>query len=198
MSISFNHLSNFFDCCNRIISEIDINQINTLTQELKKIRSKKGRLFCIGVGGSAANSSHMVNDFRKLCNIEAYSPTDNISELTARINDDGWDKSISEWLKVSNLSKEDALFILSVGGGNLKHKVSVNLINSIKLAKKKYATTFAVVGKKNGFTFKNADYVISIPEVDKKLITPLSESFQSVVWHSIVSNPILQLNKTKW
>lgn len=198
MSISFDHLSNFYSCCNNIVKEIDIKKINSITQQLKNIREKKGRLFCIGVGGSSANASHMVNDFRKLCNIESYSPTDNVSELTARINDDGWDNSISEWLKVSNLNDKDALFILSVGGGNLKLKVSVNLINAIKIAKKKSAKTLAIVGKNNGYTFKNADYVVSIPEVDKDLVTPLSESFQSVIWHSIVSNPILQLNKTKW
>ena len=120
MSISLDHLYNFYECCFRIISQIDINKINTLTLELKKIRVKKGRLFCIGVGGSAANSSHMVNDFRKLCNIEAYSPTDNISELTARINDDGWESAFSNWLAVSKFSQDDCLMVFLVGGGDVE------------------------------------------------------------------------------
>ena len=162
------------------------------------MQKKKGRIFFLGVGGSAANSSHAVNDFRKLCNIESYTPTDNVSELTARINDEGWDTSLSNWLKVSKLNKNDAIFIMSVGGGNLKKKVSVNLINAIKYAKKNKSKIFGIVGKKDGYTRINANVSILIPNVNNKLITPHTEAFQAVVWHCLVSHPLLQVHKTKW
>ena len=150
------------------------------------------------MGGSAANSSHAVNDFRKLCGIECYSPVDNVSELTARINDEGWSSSFSNWLNISNLNSKDALFIFSVGGGDLEKKVSVNLIEAVKFGKKKGAKIFGVIGRKKSFVYKNGDNVILVPEINKKLRTPYTEAFQAVIWHSLVSHPLLQLNKTKW
>ena len=188
----------YFQKVAKIANLINVKEINNLVFELKKIRNNKGRVFFLGVGGSAGNCSHAVNDFRKLCNIESYTPTDNASELTARINDEGWDSSFADWLKVSKLNKKDVVFIMSVGGGNLKKKVSVNLVNAIKYAKKKNSKVLGIVGKKDGYTRKNADISILIPNVDKKLITPHTEAFQAVVWHCLVSHPILQINKTKW
>tara|TARA_B110001452_G_C15234899_1_gene427568 strand:+ start:837 stop:1427 length:591 start_codon:yes stop_codon:yes gene_type:complete len=192
------HIHNFFNEVKSIAEKIDKDEIQKLAQNINDVRKKKGRLFFLGVGGSAGNCSHAVNDFRKLCNIESYSPTDNVSELTARINDEGWDSSFSEWLKVSNLKKNDALFIMSVGGGNLKKKVSVNLVNAIKYAKIKKSKVFGIVGKNNGYTRSHANVSVLVPNVNDKLITPHSEAFQSVVWHCLVSHPLLQTRKTKW
>jgi D-sedoheptulose 7-phosphate isomerase len=192
------HIHNFFDEVKSIAEKIDKDEIQKLAQNINDVRKKKGRLFFLGVGGSAGNCSHAVNDFRKLCNIESYSPTDNVSELTARINDEGWDSSFSEWLKVSNLKKIDALFIMSVGGGNLKKKVSVNLVNAIKYAKRKKSKVFGIVGKNNGYTRSHANVSVLVPNVNDKLITPHSEAFQAVIWHCLVSHPLLQKRKTKW
>ena len=150
------------------------------------------------MGGSAGNASHAVNDFRKICNIQCYSPTDNVSEITARTNDDGFETIFSEYLKCSNLNKKDAIFIFSVGGGNQKRKVSVNLINAIKFAKIKKSKVFSIVGKNNGYAYKTSDVSILIPNTNPKLVTPVSEAMQSVIWHYLVSNKTLQLNKTKW
>ena len=177
---------------------IDTKALEKLIRSLKKIKNNKGRLFFLGVGGSAANASHAVNDFRKLCEIECYTPTDNVAELSARINDEGWDTSFLEWLKISKFNKKDAIFIFSVGGGNIKKKVSVNLIKPIIYAKKIGAKIFGVVGRDGGFTKKKGSNVILIPNVDKKLVTPYTEAFQAVVWHCIVSHPLLQSKKTKW
>ena len=192
------HVKNFFDEVKNIANNIDKKDIENLAKEIRVIQKNKGRIFFLGIGGSAANSSHAVNDFRKLCNIESYAPTDNVSELTARINDEGWDTSLSNWLKVSKLNKSDAIFILSVGGGNIKKKVSVNLINAIKYAKKRKSKIFGIVGKKDGYTRINATVSILIPNVNDKLITPHTEAFQAVVWHCLVSHPLLQVHKTKW
>ena len=192
------HINSFFNQVKIIAEKINKNELQKIAQTLYFLKKKGGRLFLLGVGGSAANCSHAVNDFRKLCNIESYTPTDNASELTARINDEGWDSSFVEWLKVSKLNKKDVVFIMSVGGGNLKKKVSVNLVNAIKYAKKKNSKVLGIIGKKDGYTRKNADISILIPNVDKKLITPHTEAFQAVVWHCLVSHPILQINKTKW
>ncbi len=189
---------NFFKKTIDVSKHIDTNQIEKLIQSLKKIKTKKGRLFFLGVGGSAANASHAVNDFRKLCEIECYTPTDNVAELSARINDEGWDTSLLGWLKVSKFSKKDAIFIFSVGGGNVKKNVSVNLIKPIMYAKKIGAKVFGVVGRDGGFTKQKGNNVILIPNVDKKLVTPFTEAFQAVVWHCIVSHPLLQSKKTKW
>ena len=192
------HVNNFFDEVKIIANKIDKKDLENLAKQIHIVQKKKGRIFFLGVGGSAANSSHAVNDFRKLCNIESYTPTDNVSELTARINDEGWDTSLSNWLRVSKLNKNDAIFILSVGGGNLKKKVSVNLINAIKYAKKVKSKIFGIVGKKDGYTRINAHVSILIPNVNDKLITPHAEAFQAVVWHCLVSHPLLQVHKTKW
>jgi len=192
------HINNFFSEVKIIAEKIDRNEMQKLAESINDIRKKRGRLFFLGVGGSAGNCSHAVNDFRKLCNIESYSPVDNVSELTARINDEGWDSSFAEWLKVCNLNKDDALFIMSVGGGNLKKKVSVNLVNAIKYAKKKKSKIFGIIGKKNGYTRTHANVSILVPNVNDKLITPHTEAFQAVIWHCLVSHPLLQIRKTKW
>jgi len=192
------HINNFFSGTELISKLINKKKIKKLAEEIFKVKKKQGRLFFLGVGGSAGNCSHAVNDFRKICNIESYCPTDNVSELTARINDEGWETSYQEWLKSSNLSRKDAIFIMSVGGGNLKKNISVNLIKSIIFAKKKKRKSFSIVGRKDGYAFKNADVCIDIPNIDNKLITPYSEGFQAIIWHCLVSHPILQDNKTKW
>lgn len=194
-----NYYSKYFlNLISSITEEIDFKKIEKLTFEILKIKKKNGRIFFLGVGGSAANCSHAVNDFRKICNIEAYTPSDNVAELTARINDEGWETSMSEWLKVSKLSKKDALFVFSVGGGNKKKKVSTNLISAIDYAKKKGSKVFGVVGKKGGYLERNGNCTILIPEVNKKKVTPLSEAYQAVIWHCLVSHPKLQIKKNKW
>ena len=188
----------FFQHAKKICEEIDFAKIDKMAKLIKKSRDNNGRIFFLGVGGSAGNCSHAVNDFRKLCNIEAYTPTDNVSELTARINDEGWDSSFVGWLKISKLNKKDLIFIFSVGGGNLKKKVSVNLVKAVQFSKKRGAKILGIVGKKDGYASKKANLSIFIPSDNKKLVTPLAESFQAVVWHCLVSHPVLQKNKTKW
>jgi D-sedoheptulose 7-phosphate isomerase len=188
----------YFKDISIISSQLDTSQVDILAKSLKKIRGQKGRIFFLGIGGSAGNCSHAVNDFRKLCNIESYSPIDNVSELSARINDEGWKSSFSNWLLVSNLNAKDCLFIMSVGGGNKKKKVSENLIEAIKLAKNRKAKIFGIVGHNGGYTARNSDISIKIPKIDKNLITPYTESFQAVVWHCLVSHPLLKVNNTKW
>ena len=191
-------INSYFKGISKISETIDEKSILKLVEEIKKLKDRKGRIFFLGVGGSAGNSSHAVNDFRKLCNIESYTPLDNVSELTARINDDGWDTSLSNWLKISKLSNKDAIFVFSVGGGNLKKKVSVNLINAALYAKKRKSKIFGVVGRNDGFIAKNGDNVVVIPQINTSLVTPDSEAYQDVVWHALVSHPLLQSNKTKW
>lgn len=191
-------IKSFFYGAEVISRKINVGDIKKIVELIKKIRSNKGRLFFLGVGGSAANCSHAVNDFRKLCNIESYSPVDNVSELTARINDDGWDSSYENWLKISNLKKNDGIFVFSVGGGNVSKKVSVNIVKALQFAKKKNCIIFGIVGKDNSFTKKVAACTILVPILDKKLITPYAESFQALIWHCIVSHPSLKVNKTKW
>ena len=179
-------------------NKIDSKILNGLIKDLQSVRKKGGRVFCLGVGGSAANASHLVNDLRKLCNIEAYCISDNVSELTARINDEGWNSSFSNWLKVSNLNKKDCLFVLSVGGGNIKKRVSMNIVESLKLGKKRKCKILGLVGRDGGYTKKNGDNVVVIKVSKKDLVTPIVESFQVVLWHLIVSHPLLKVNKTKW
>ena len=193
-----NYVNKYFFQIAKIASLVDRRKIDQLVIELVKIKKKSGRIFFLGVGGSAGNASHAVNDFRKLCNIESYSAFDNISEMTARINDDGWNSSLVGWLKVSRLSKKDAIFVLSVGGGNLEKNVSVNIVESIQYAKKCKSKIFGIVGDDGGFTKKNSNLVVTIPNNYKKLITPITESFQSLVWHCLVSHPLLQVVETKW
>ena len=175
-----------------------LKKIEYIAIELSNIKKKNGRLFFLGVGGSAGNCSHAVNDFRKLCEIECYSPTDNVSELTARTNDEGWKTVFIEWLKISKLNKNDAIFIFSVGGGNKKKKVSENLISAIDYAKIQKAKIFSFVGKKDGYAYKKSDISILIPTLDTNLVTPFSESFQVVLWHLLVSHPKLKTKSTKW
>ncbi len=193
-----NHSSLYLNYIGEISKKINKSEIQKMVLAIRKIRNKKGRIFFIGVGGSAGNCSHAVNDFRKLCNIECYTPTDNVSELTARINDDGWDDCFVEWLKVSRISNKDLIFVMSVGGGNLRKKVSVNIINAIKYAKKQNTKIVGIVGRSDGFTRKNANISVLVPTVNKNLVTPLTESFQAIIWHCLVSHPLLQKNKTKW
>jgi D-sedoheptulose 7-phosphate isomerase len=193
-----NHIENYFDQVGTLSDLIDKKQIEQMIKTLIKIRKRKGRVFFLGVGGSAGNCSHAVNDFRKICEIESYTPTDNVSELTARINDDGWESSLKNWLKVSNLNSKDAIFIMSVGGGNIKKKVSVNIIKAIEFSKKRKTNVLGIVGRDGGYTKKFGNLVILIPTIDKKLVTPYCESFQSVIWHCLVSHPLLQVKKMKW
>ena len=192
------HIENYFNGISDISESINKEDIEYLAKALSKIKKKGGRIFFLGVGGSAGNASHAVNDFRKLCEIECYTPTDNVSEFSARINDDGWNSSFSEWLRVSNLNKKDAIFIFSVGGGNIKKKVSLNLVEAIKYAKKVESNIFGIVGRDGGFTKIKGDKVILIPNVNPKLVTPFAEAYQAVVWHCLVSHPLLQKVKTKW
>jgi D-sedoheptulose 7-phosphate isomerase len=188
----------FFENTIDSISNFNEKEINNLAKQIAKIRAKKGRIFFVGVGGSAGNATHAVNDFRKLCNVECYSITDNVSELTARINDEGWDSSFSKWLKISNLNKMDAIFVLSVGGGNIKRKVSVNIVNAVKYAKFKKAKIFGIVSRDGGYTKKIGNNVVVIPVKERKLVTPISEALQAVVWHYLVSSSYLKKNNTKW
>jgi D-sedoheptulose 7-phosphate isomerase len=182
----------------RITEEIDSEIIDSMVDLLVDLKSTSGRLFILGVGGSAANANHAVNDFRKLVGIEAYSPTDNVAELTARTNDEGWHTVFSEWLRVSKMNNKDCLFILSVGGGNKELNVSVNLIEAIDLANEVNARIIGIVGKDGGYTAKNSDLCLIIPTVNADSVTPHSESFQSIIWHLLVSHPKLKANATKW
>ena len=175
------------------LDKIDLKTLIGIIKDLQSTRKKGGRVFCLGVGGSAANASHLVNDLRKLCNIEAYCISDNVSELTARIN-----SCFSNWLKVSNLNKKDCLFVLSVGGGNIKKKVSMNIVESLKLGKKRKCKILGLVGRDGGYTKKVGNNVVVINVNKKELITPIVEPFQVVLWHFIVSHPSLKINKTKW
>lgn len=192
------HVEGFFADVQSICGKLDLSVIERLAQELVRLRSRGGRLFLLGIGGSAANCSHAVNDFRKLCNIEAYSPIDNVSELTARANDEGFDTVFSGWLEVSRLSNKDALLIYSVGGGDAERNVSVNLVRAIDLAKERGAKVFGIVGRASGYTAAQGDVVAVIPAVNPDRVTPLSEGMQAIVWHCLVSHPDLQIRKTKW
>jgi len=192
------HTQNFFKEVISIASQIDIEAIDKLAQNLKDLRDRNGRLFILGVGGSAGNCSHAVNDFRKLCGIEAYAPVDNVSELTARTNDEGWDSVFSGWLKVSKANSNDAILVFSVGGGNLEKNVSPNIVQGLKFAKERGLKIYGVVGRDGGYTKQVGDCVIVIPTVDASRVTPHAEAFQGVVWHCLVSNPILQEMPTKW
>jgi D-sedoheptulose 7-phosphate isomerase len=188
----------YFDFVSEIAKKIDKGLVLKMIQTLLVAKKKKGRLFIIGVGGSAGNASHAVNDFRKICNIETYAPTDNISELTARTNDEGWNNIFSSWLKTSNVSKNDILLVFSVGGGSQKLKISENIVNAIILCKDIGTKVLSIVGKKDGFAYQNSDFSLFIPNVNADLITPLSESFQTIVWHCFVSHPLLKEEETTW
>jgi len=192
------HASDFFAGAADISRRLDAEKVEALASELVALRGRSGRLFILGVGGSAGNAGHAVNDFRKLCGIEAYAPTDNVSELTARTNDEGWETVFVEWLKVSRLNSSDAVLIFSVGGGNLERNISPNLVSAVQHAKHVGARVLGVVGKENGYTAQVGDVVAVIPVVRDDMVTPYSEAFQAVVWHCLVSHPVLQAKPTKW
>ncbi len=181
-----------------IIEKLDIAAIEGMADLLAMVKADGGRIFFLGVGGSAGNASHAVNDFRKIVGIESYAPTDNVSELTARTNDEGWATIFAEWLKISKLNAKDVLFILSVGGGNLEKNISPNLVEALKLAKSVGAKITGVVGRDGGYTAQVADVCVVVPTVNSETITPHSEAFQAVVWHLLVSHPKLKANQTKW
>jgi D-sedoheptulose 7-phosphate isomerase len=192
------HSRDFLNEVEKICSTVDVDTVERLVNELAALRERGGRLFLLGVGGSAGNCSHAVNDFRKLCGIEAYTPIDNVSELTARTNDEGFDTVFTGWLEVSRISSNDALLIYSVGGGDAERNVSVNLMRAIDLAKARGAKVFGIVGRKTGYTAKQGDVVVVVPEVNPARITPLSEGMQAIIWHCLVSHPDLQIRRTKW
>mgnify|MGYP003980600063 CR=1 FL=1 len=181
-----------------IIKKIDTSAIEKIADLVANLKVQGGRIFFLGVGGSAGNCSHAVNDFRKIVGIESYAPTDNVSELTARTNDEGWSTVFVEWLKVSKLQSKDALFIFSVGGGNLEKNISPNLVEAIKLAKTIGTKVIGVVGRDGGFTALSADACVIVPTINSETITPHAEAFQAVVWHLLVSHPKLKMNETKW
>ncbi len=192
------HVKTYFQEVEKVAQQIDVAAIEQLANELKALRERGGRLFFLGVGGSAGNCGHAVNDFRKLCGIEAYAPTDNVSELTARTNDEGWHTVFVEWLRTSRASDKDAVFVFSVGGGNLEKNVSPNIVAALKEAKDRGTKIFGVVGRDGGYTKKVGDCVILVPTVDANRVTPHAEAFQAVVWHCLVSHPALQKIATKW
>jgi D-sedoheptulose 7-phosphate isomerase len=194
MSYSQQHLDESVE----VIKQLDASKIEEMASLLAKVKNEGGRLFFLGVGGSAGNCSHAVNDFRKIVGIESYAPTDNVSELTARTNDEGWSTVFAEWLKISKLNTKDALFILSVGGGNLEKNISPNLVEALKYAKVVGSKITGIVGRDGGFTAEVADVCVIIPTVNANNITPHSEAFQAVVWHLLVSHPALKSNETKW
>ena len=182
----------------KVVAGLNAVAIEAMVDELARVRERGGRLFILGVGGSAANSSHAVNDFRKICGFECYAPTDNVSELTARTNDEGWATVLAAWLKGSRLNGKDALMIFSVGGGNLEKNVSPNLVSAIQLAKEVGASVLGIVGRDGGYTAKEATACVIVPTVNPEHVTPHSEAFQAVVWHLFVSHPKLKVNRTKW
>ena len=182
----------------QVTAQLNEAAIEKCADELAAVRNRGGRLFILGVGGSAANASHAVNDFRKICGFEAYAPTDNVSELTARTNDDGWATIFAEWLKGSRINAKDGLLIFSVGGGNLEKNVSPNLVSAIQLAKQVGASVIGIVGRDGGYTARQATACVIVPTVNPTHVTPHSEAFQAVVWHLLVSHPKLKVGQTKW
>ena len=182
----------------RIASALDRGAIEALVAALVELRGRGGRLFVLGVGGSAANASHAVNDFRKLCGIEAYAPTDNVSELTARVNDEGWESVFAAWLRVSRLGPRDMVLVFSVGGGDLERNISPNLVRALQHAKEVGAGVAGVVGRDGGYTRRVADVCVVVPPLNPATVTPHAEAFQAVVWHLVVSHPALQASPMKW
>lgn len=192
------HAENYFRQVARIAAEIDHDMIERIAGELFELRERGGRLFFLGVGGSAANCSHAVNDFRKLCGIEAYTPVDNVAELTARTNDDGWSTVFAAWLRTSRICPKDAVLVFSVGGGNVERNVSANIVHALDEAKSTGARILGIVGRDGGYTKKIGDAVVVVPVVDEMTITPHSEAFQAVVWHALSCHPRLMRNENKW
>jgi D-sedoheptulose 7-phosphate isomerase len=192
------HAQTYFQEVAKLAQQVDIAAVERLAAELASLRQRGGRLFVLGVGGSAGNCSHAVNDFRKLCDIEAYAPTDNVSELTARTNDEGWETVFAAWLRTSRANAKDAVLVFSVGGGNLEKNVSPNIVAGLKEAKERGLRILGVVGRDGGYTKQVGDCVIVVPTVDASRVTPHTEAFQAVVWHCLVSHPALQQIATKW
>jgi D-sedoheptulose 7-phosphate isomerase len=192
------HIDSYMADVAKIAAAIDKNAIEKMVRVILKVRESHGRLFILGVGGSAANASHAVNDFRKIAGIESYTPTDNASELTARVNDDGWDSAFANWLKGSRLSSKDCVFVLSVGGGNAEKNVSVNLVKALLLAREVGASVIGIVGRDGGYTAKVADACVIVPTVNPETVTPHAEAFQGTIWHLIASHPAVKANEMKW
>jgi D-sedoheptulose 7-phosphate isomerase len=188
----------FLDEVQKVVSGLNTDTIEKCVDILAQVRERGGRLFILGVGGSAGNASHAVNDFRKICGFEAYAPTDNVSELTARTNDEGWATIFAEWLKGSRISGRDGILIFSVGGGNLEKNVSPNLVSAIQIAKQAGASIVGIVGRDGGYTAKEATACVIVPTVNPDHVTPHSEAFQGVIWHLFVSHPKLKVTRTKW
>ena len=193
-----NYIDKYLSEAHKIIDTLDKYAVNKMIDLLNTVRENNGRLFILGVGGGAGHASHAVNDFRKICGIEAYAPTDNVSELTARVNDDGWSTAYVNWLKISNLNKNDMIFVFSVGGGNSEKDISLNIVKSLQLAKEVGAKVCGVVGHDGGYTAQVADVCVIIPSFNSTTVTPQTEGFQAVVWHLIISHPKLQKFEMKW
>ena len=194
MTYALKHLNETLE----IIKKINIGIVEKIVNLIYEIKKNQGRIFFLGVGGSAANCSHAVNDFRKIVEIESYTPTDNISELTARTNDEGWESVFEPWLKLNKLNSKDAVFVFSVGGGNFKKNISTNIINALKYAKTTNSKILGIVGRDGGYTAKISDACLIVPTVNSENITPHTESFQAIIWHLLVSHPKLKKNPTKW
>ena len=194
MSFAKEYLNECIEICNKL----DPEEIEKMASLINSLRENNGRIFFLGVGGGAGHAGHAVNDFRKICSIESYAPTDNVSQLTARVNDDGWDTSYANWLKGSKLCNKDLLFVFSVGGGNLEKNISVNILKSLKLGVERGAKICGVVGRDGGYTAQVADACIVVPSVNDANITPHTEAFQAVVWHLLVAHPMLLANEMKW
>ena len=192
------HAEEYLAEATKIIDRLDTQIVEDIAELLLTVRERGGRLFFLGSGGGAGHASHAVNDFRKIAGIESYSPSDNVSELTARVNDEGWESCYAEWLKGSRLNKNDAIFVFSVGGGSLEHNVSPNLIRAVERAKEVGAVILGIVGRDGGYTAQVADACVIIPTVNAKTVTPHTESFQALLWHLLVSHPRLQKSDTKW
>jgi len=193
-----NHVERYFEQVRQIAAALDRAEVQRLVDELVALRARGGRLFLLGVGGSAANCSHAVNDFRKLAGIEAYSPVDNVSELTARTNDEGWDTVFAAWLATSRADRDDAVLVMSVGGGDLARNVSPNIVRGLEEARRRGLRILGIVGRDGGYTRQVGDAVVVVPTVDPALVTPHAEAFQAVIWHCVVSHPALAAQTTKW
>jgi D-sedoheptulose 7-phosphate isomerase len=192
------YTTQYIDEAMEILRRLDAAQIDAMLEMIVELRRRGGRLFFLGVGGSAGNASHAVNDFRKIAGIESYAPTDNVSELTARVNDDGWDTAFANWLKISRLSGNDMVFVLSVGGGDLERNISPNLVRALEYSKQVGAKILGVVGRDGGYTARVADACIIVPTISAETVTPHAEAFQAVIWHLLVSHPELRAAAMKW
>ena len=196
--MSQTHCRNFLDQAVRVAQELDPIALERLVAALARLRDEGGRLFLLGVGGGAGNASHAVNDFRKIAGIESYAPTDNVSELTARTNDEGWETVFEAYLRVSRANDRDAIMVFSVGGGDAARNISPNLVRAVDEARRRGMKVFGIVGRDGGYTKRKGDEVVVVPTVEPTLVTPLAEAFQAVVWHCLVSHPRLQQQATKW